>query len=80
MPTNVRIYNLSGSSSSSDTFQVLDNISNASFQLVVQGSQYSTPFACAGDAQGYGDLNITNLQSGVPNHFSFVRDNQDLTM
>lgn len=80
MPTNVRIYNLSGSSSSNDTFQVRDNVGGNSFQVAVQGSQYSNPFSCAADGQGYGDLDVTNLQSGVPNHFSFVRDNQDLTM
>lgn len=80
MPVNVRIYNLSGSSSSADTFQIADNVNGASFQFTVQGSQYSSPFSCAADDQGYGDLNVTNLQSGVPNHFPFVRDNQELTM
>jgi hypothetical protein len=81
MPSNVRIYNLSGASTGSDTFTVVDNVPpGGSFQVTVQGSQYSSPFNCNADDQGYGDLDITNVQSGVANHFSFVRDNQDISM
>jgi hypothetical protein len=46
----------------------------------VRGGDYSAPFDCVGDDQGYGDLNVTNLQSGIPDNFPSVRDNQDLPM
>jgi hypothetical protein len=81
MPANVRIFNESDTSLNYDTYLVHDNISGRSFQTnPVQGGQYSDSFDCAGDSLGNGDVDVTNLQSGVPNNFPSVRDNQDLPM
>ena len=81
MPTNIRIYNQSDTSLNSDIYEVKDNVSGASFRTEpVKGGDYSEPFDCAGDNLGYGDLDVINIQSGVPNNFPTVRDNQDLPM
>jgi hypothetical protein len=80
MPNNVGLYNVDVSSNQ-DTYIIVDN--NAGGQVIarptIRGSD-TYRFNCASDDQGYGDLDITNVESGVPNHFSFVRDDQVLSL
>ncbi|NEJ17718.1 hypothetical protein GR211_33260 [Rhizobium leguminosarum] len=70
---NVKLYNLA-TSMNVDGFQIQDNNNGgASWSVNVRGGD-EYPFQAQADEQNYGDLTITRIESGVPNHFSFVRD------
>jgi len=74
------IYNSSDPSTSYSTFQVRDNLTGAvTTSPPVYGSQ-SWPFQCYSEDPDGGDVNVINLQSGVPNHFQYVYDGEQLTM
>ena len=79
MPNNVGLYN-QDTSANSDTFEIQDM--NAGGAIIarptIRGSE-TFHFNCAPDAQGYGELNIRNVQSTWV-HFDFVRDNAVLNM
>lgn len=70
---SVSLYNID-TSLNQDTYNIVDNIDGRNWNTppITGGDSY--PFQCAADDQGFGDITITNLESGVPNHFSFVRD------
>jgi hypothetical protein len=70
---NVYLYNID-TSLNYDTYHIVDNVDGRAWNTppIKGGDTY--PFQCSAGDDGYGDITITNLQSGVPNHFSFVRD------
>ena len=79
MPTNVGLHN-QDTSTNTDTFIIQDNKAGGAIiaQPTIKGGE-TYFFNCAADDQGYGDLNIRNVQSTFV-HFSFVRDGQILNM
>lgn len=79
MPSNVGLYS-EYTSMNTDTFEIQDNCTGGTIiarPTIRGGDTYY--FNCASDTQGYGDLNIRNIQSSWV-HFSQVRDNQVLNM
>lgn len=75
MPTHVGLYN-EDTSLNHDTFTIADT--NAGGAIIARPNLKGGDtfyFDCASGEDGYGDIYITNVEFGVPNHFSFVRDN-----
>jgi hypothetical protein len=68
----VYLYNID-TSLNTDSYIIRDNVANTSFSMTLQGGATGTFTLVAGD-DGYGDCDITNTQSTVPNNFPFVRD------
>jgi hypothetical protein len=71
---NVGIYNID-TSLNTDTYIIQDVVGKTrTVTPPVQGGD-TYYFSCVVGDDGYGELYITNTDSGVPNHFPFVRDN-----
>jgi hypothetical protein len=79
MRANVGLYN-QDTSMNTDTFEIQDM--NAGGAIIARPSIKGGDtfrFNCASDGQGYGELNIRNVQSTWV-HFDFVRDIAVLNM
>jgi hypothetical protein len=79
MPSNVGLHN-QDTSMNNDTFEIQDM--NAGGAIIarptIRGGD-TFRFNCASDDQGFGELNIRNVESTWV-HFDFVRDGAELNM